>query len=799
MLCRNGRCRLPSKRLTAPTVSLSLKTTSASIIPIQESIISKTSPPTSTLLPSGSRSIYTPARIITPSRNSSCALHSNRFHHAFGLGGPNNDRTSTRTTSISVARSSSNLSRPERLLSSTTRLKSSEGSISSASAAVEEGEYYDAAADEGAAVYDDVHTEERIRLWTSLGITPPLAQRLIENYPHIRYPTPAQKLFALAVGAGKEVFLKDDMGRGKTLALAVVALNRALRSPSRTGVIIMIIVPTPYLAHQIYDHLLRLTPKPDHDTSLSSFEGHQTDPAPLFTLLRPMSSGTVTTTKAPSSLALPDTPMILSTAKDLMQYDLSSNSNSLSGLKYIFIDEPDTLLGPIPPRYYPPQLLSNHPINRHPPPIVHVLNTLLNIRPGRKGEMDFSKRFDTVNTIWTSASMIKDFKRVVKTRGWIKRGNKVVDLDFTDGASDKARDMRERLLTALPSAMRSTGENDNAQFGVSANHQGKIGHYALVIDPSDGNIAPLIPGSTSLPSQPSTSSSDTVTPPLLHQKKVISPYILESLALLHATSPPPPGRYALILPPEGVSLSSMATELSKLGIPTLILAPHLMQIGIDTTALSDLDSDSDVTANSGNAAAEQAVEGTPILLAQRSSIPGLHLKDLHTIYLLDGLDVGGLSQKQRKSGGVRDRFGFYELVAGRLGRLGTASAPLAQSQRRETERHQVPARIEGQPIESSEVVSQHEGKMSDEPEQRVISLVLAGTEEEKRLGEMFLNEEQESALTPENRKKNLSQWDLEGLYSALEKEMGVGSVSEDGEIDAVANGVFETERDQTEA
>ncbi|OCF37444.1 hypothetical protein I316_00566 [Kwoniella heveanensis BCC8398] len=545
-------------------------------------------------------------------------------------------------------------------------------------------------------------------------------------------------------------------------------MDRALKCPSRTGVKIVIIVPTPYLAHQIYDHLLRLTPRSDDDSNgtpeaLKSPPQPQLVP-PLFTLLRPVASGAVTTTKSSQSLALPDTPIILSTAKDLTQYKLSSES--LSELKYIFIDEPDTLLGPIPPRYYPPQLLPSHPLNRHPPPIVRVLNILLNIRPGRKGEMDFNKRYDHVNTIWTSASMVKDFKRVVKTRGWIKRGNKVVDLDFTQSASEKAKELRDRLLAALPPAMRSMeGDAPQSAGGVEIDQPGRIGHYALLVDPTDGSISPLVPGFMSLP-QPQTLSSKSQSSAPLQQKKVISPYILESLALLHATSPPPPGRYALILPPEGISLSVLATELSKLGVPTLVLAPHLMQIGIDTSALSDLPADSD---------SEQAPGGTPILLAQRSSVPGLHLKDLHTIYLLDGLDVGRLSQKQRKSGGVRDRFGFYDLVAGRLGRLGTGPSP-APAHYRGEDLVDLHAKA-NTPIEeqSEESLAKRDGE-SNYPEQRVISLVLAGTEEEKRLGEIFLSSDEGADLSAESaRKKRLSQWDLEGLYVALEKEMGTAA------------------------
>lgn len=48
-----------------------------------------------------------------------------------------------------------------------------------------------------------------------IGVPAPIAQRLLEHYPHIRAPTPAQRAFLLSVFRGQDVFLRDDMGRGK--------------------------------------------------------------------------------------------------------------------------------------------------------------------------------------------------------------------------------------------------------------------------------------------------------------------------------------------------------------------------------------------------------------------------------------------------------------------------------------------------------------------------------------------------------------------------------------------------------
>lgn len=42
-----------------------------------------------------------------------------------------------------------------------------------------------------------------------------IARRLLSAFPHIEAPTPAQRAFLLTVNKGKDVYLKDHMGRGK--------------------------------------------------------------------------------------------------------------------------------------------------------------------------------------------------------------------------------------------------------------------------------------------------------------------------------------------------------------------------------------------------------------------------------------------------------------------------------------------------------------------------------------------------------------------------------------------------------
>lgn len=50
--------------------------------------------------------------------------------------------------------------------------------------------------------------------WTGLGVSFPILEQLAKAFPHVQEPTPAQRLFLLAVLSGNEVYLRDAMGRG---------------------------------------------------------------------------------------------------------------------------------------------------------------------------------------------------------------------------------------------------------------------------------------------------------------------------------------------------------------------------------------------------------------------------------------------------------------------------------------------------------------------------------------------------------------------------------------------------------
>nr|XP_018265612.1 uncharacterized protein I303_01982 [Kwoniella dejecticola CBS 10117]OBR87770.1 hypothetical protein I303_01982 [Kwoniella dejecticola CBS 10117] len=594
-----------------------------------------------------------------------------------------------------------------------------------------------------------------VSTWTDSGIARPLAEALLTAYPHIVRPTQAQKLFLLAVGAGKEVYLKDDMGRGKTLALALSASNIALKSKTQGGPRVMILVPTPYLAHQIHSHLMKLSPS-------SSLSGEFANPS--FTLLAPILPGR---DSSPTIRDVPDTPIIISTPKDLLAYDHSN----LNSLKHIFLDEPDTMIGSIPSRHSTPNMLAHHTLFKHPPPIIRVLNNLLNIRPASDGEgsLDYSRRRDDINTIWISSSLNKDFKRLVKTRGWIKRSNShLVDLDFTQGASDKLKAIRTHLLNALEmkiSAQSEYADSQTADTSMPSKHR-KPEHYALLVDPQNGSISTLDPSepSTYIPPNRKTGQDDAENREIRqvseNEKRGVPVEMLEALSIIHLSSPPPQGKYALVLPPEGISLNALSEELSELGLSSSILQPELIHLESDSIFLAEIQSGSDPEDGQGE---------LPILIARRSSITGLHLRDLHTIYLLDGLDFQGLTKNKRQAGGVKDRMKFYELVTGRLGRLGTSDDDSTAK----------PTTAENKPTPDASHMKQRQRQR-----QRVISLVMDGTEDEKRLKEMF------GHVVEGGQQWNLKAWDVEGMNRLLEEQMGISEeVSElNAEEDGDGNG-----------
>ncbi|ORY27746.1 hypothetical protein BCR39DRAFT_217976 [Naematelia encephala] len=487
--------------------------------------------------------------------------------------------------------------------------------------------------------------------WLELGIPPILLEKLRAQYPAIHGPTPAQRAFLLSVLRGLDVFMRDSTGRGKTLALSIAALTlaAALAEPGATRVLIL--VPTAHLAQQIAEHLSLLDP-----TSTSN--------GASWAILNP-------TREAPR------TPLVLATPRDMIE--VADFASIYKDVTTIFLDEPDSMIGPLPAKHTPERDLAKHPLNRRPPHFIPVINGLLGLKASQADstghvEIEFQDRKE-IQTVWTSATITSALRRLIKNRGWIRREDlesstrTVMSFDFSPHATPEQKQVAARFVSA---EVHSTVPPE---------------HFVITVDPATGTMQTLDPEA---PPHAVTRSEQ--------RKGQIDPLLLESLALLYATSPPPEGKHVLAVPPEGISLDKLVADLASVGVDAVVLHP-------DT--VTDLPPSS-------------------VLVARRSTVPGLHLPTLHTVYLLDGLDFAGMSAGQRKTSmGRRERMRFYDVLAGRLGRLGATL-----------------------------------------DRQNIVTLVMRGTEEETRMRELFFGNKG-SGITDDGERV-LAKWSGDDLKRTIE-------------------------------
>lgn len=402
-------------------------------------------------------------------------------------------------------------------------------------------------------------------------------------------------------------------------------------------------------------------------------------------------------------------PVLLCTPGDFIA---RRDTLDTSHVKSIIIDEPDAMLPPLPGRNLTDHQLKKHPVNRHPPPLVEAINHILDIKtidpvkqkkkkhwrdkPEPTLNVDFSNR-RRVQTVWTSGSLDSALKRFTRSRGWIRIREYVVDLNFTPSATERQIEERRTAMTVEGQAIQVRTEPISKVKGVEPDH------YALTVDVDTGEVDLLGPDS----SQRSPNGMEEV--PLLIDG-LLPIEMLEALVMLHTTKPPPKGTYAMATCPEGTSIDNVAAAISNMGVPSLYL-------------------DSDMIQDVSSLIPEEDQQVSPILIARRSAVPGLHLPRLHTIYLLGGLSVGDEGRADR----IRDKVAFYEVAAGRVGRLGTTTTD----------------------------------------KQRVVNLVAKNSRDERVLGELFYGKysvsggkEDEAASaaargeTVERRWK-LKPWDLE--------------------------------------
>ena len=237
---------------------------------------------------------------------------------------------------------------------------------------------------------------------------------------------------------------KTDSSR--TLAIVIAALSLAFRYSHNDGITskqfrILILAPTYHLLNQINGDLLALDPTWPRRSALATGSTNQID-TPLTSVLNAASLDETGNVQL-------DTPIVLATPKDLHSV---IDKVDAPDLKMIFIDEPDSMLPLLPSRQLRKDQLAKHRINKHPPPVASVLDSILQIRSlsatsedertDSSPLTDMSHRRD-IQTVWTSATLPEDFKWFATRRGWL-RSSELVDLNYGRGASERDVTERER-------------------------------------------------------------------------------------------------------------------------------------------------------------------------------------------------------------------------------------------------------------------------------------------------------------------------------------------------------------------
>jgi hypothetical protein len=288
----------------------------------------------------------------------------------------------------------------------------------------------------------------------------------------------------------------------------------------------------------------------------------------------------------------------------------------------IFIDEPESLLSPLPPRHLQGSVLRSHPFYKHPPPLSTLLDTLarLLVKTGTETRM-----------VWVGAELNGLLKRIVRQRGWA--GMDALELDFESG------DLRAKKDIASLAGPKDLGEAEKGIEEIGAEDEfNRVEHLAYTVGP-----AGVIPLMNEVKRDP---------PSYRTGRPVIDDSMIRAVVWYLQDNPTPDGTTTMILPPEGYPLDQLAPRL------TSFASTLRFPMSITTTI---------PTSNTpGN-------EDNSILLISRSAVPGLDIQNLSRVILLNGLDLAGLSPAQRTRGGAKKRAAFYDVVTGRLSRLGSVT------------------------------------------------------------------------------------------------------------------------------
>ncbi|BEJ16992.1 hypothetical protein CspHIS471_0603930 [Cutaneotrichosporon sp. HIS471] len=459
---------------------------------------------------------------------------------------------------------------------------------------------------------------DSVDAWTKAGVPRAVIDRLLAVYPECVAPTPAQLAFLLGVQkGGVDIFLRDYMGRGKTFALVLAALSIV----EQKGRVVMML-PTPHLARQVADLLSALG---DVSVGTVSNEGEADMNARVL-------------------LGTPRAFLSLAGKKRNM-----SLGDRLRGVTHVFVDEIDSQIGSLPHARMTKNQLERHPSRKHTPAVADALDSLFGIRQ-TDGYTDFSGR-KSITSVFSSATLDNNTRRHIYGRGWVRpkggaAAKQILDLDFSAAATPRQVALRETMAQIAA-----------REGAVSAQPiQRKPKHYAFSVSP-EGKLSALdLERSGFMPPVVDEKGReiDLDTLPLRRSANKPRPglpvTLLEGMAFLHATVPPPSGTYSLAVLPDGASVAGATAELAALGLNVIPLVPEVLEGGVEPPP---------------------AEAPHIMLLTTRAAVPGLHLPHLHSIYLLNGLDVSKLSKSAKMAGGREGQSLVYSIITGRLGRMAT--------------------------------------------------------------------------------------------------------------------------------
>ncbi|GMK54208.1 hypothetical protein CspeluHIS016_0107940 [Cutaneotrichosporon spelunceum] len=457
--------------------------------------------------------------------------------------------------------------------------------------------------------------------WTKAGVPQLVVDRLLTTYPECVAPTPAQLAFLLGIQkGGVDIFLRDYMGRGKTFALVLAALSIV----EQKGRVVMML-PTPHLARQVADLLSALG---DARVSTVSNEGEADLNAQVL-------------------LGTPRAFLALSGKKRNMTL-----GDRVRGVTHVFVDEIDSQIGPLPHSRMTKGQLERHPSRKHTPAVADALDSLFGIRQ-KEGFTDFSAR-KAITSVFSSATLDNNTRRHIYGRGWVRpkggaAAKQILDLDFSAAATPRQVALRETMAQIAAQAGAVSAQpvqRKPKHYGFSVSPEGKLSALDLARPGDSGFVPPVVDEKgreVDLDTLPLKKSANKPRPGL-------PVTLLEGMAFLHATVPPPSGTYSLAVLPDGASVAGAKAELAALGLNVIPLVPEVLEGGV-----------------------EPPPPEAPhiMLLTTRAAVPGLHLPHLHSIYLLNGLDVSKLSKSAKMAGGREGQSLVYSIITGRLGRMAT--------------------------------------------------------------------------------------------------------------------------------